>query len=77
MSETRYFRGTDGRIYKDYQLKNAVFLLTGVEVDVDEINIDGLWGVEKEIFPTVTDFIDAGQLVYAVEYYKTTENERR
>lgn len=73
--EPRYFLGKNGRIYKDYELTESLYIKTGIRFIPDEIVLHKLKGIEKEIpQPTVEDYINSGQIVDAIRVYRDSNN---
>ena len=72
----KYFMGKDGLIYDERDLVRAYRIIEGHKV-VPEVIPDYIHvfrGIEKEITPTVDDFIKAGQKASAVKFYYDSVN---
>ena len=72
----KYYKGNDGKIYKDYELVHALYLFTGIKATTDDLVIEKFKGIAKPIEPTIYDFIWAGQRVDAIRLYYDMENEK-
>lgn len=79
-----YFKGTNGKIYTDYKIKDSLDIIYGgnhselTEEDIINFILQGkIVGIEPAVYkPSIEDFIKSGNKVDAVREYYYDYNEK-